>query len=84
MQMDILEDLKKADLNGVYPPHNWTTRAADEISQLRQQIERAKTYKGVEGYPCPLCEYKDGIFIKYCELHRQINELNRRLEEHFE
>lgn len=35
--MDILTDLRDADARGVYPPQNWTTRAANEIEQLRRK-----------------------------------------------
>lgn len=35
-------------------------------------IEKAKNYTGYEGYQCPLCEYKNGKFIKYYEPHRQL------------
>ena len=37
---DILADLRNADMRGVSPPQNWTTRAADEIAVLRKDAER--------------------------------------------
>jgi len=43
-----------------------------EIARLETQIKRAKTYIGIEAYPCPLCEYKEGKFISLCSLHEQI------------
>ncbi|TAL22510.1 MAG: hypothetical protein EPN94_10980 [Nitrospirae bacterium] len=37
---NILQDLREADRRGLYPPQNWTTRAADEIDRLRELIDR--------------------------------------------
>lgn len=51
-----------------------------EIDRLKAELEKARTYTGFEGYPCPLCEYKDGVFIKNCEMHSQIAELKAELE----
>ena len=49
------------------------------IEQLQRQLRDAKYYQGVEAYPCPLCEYRDDIFIKNCALHQQIDELTEEL-----
>lgn len=51
------------------------------ITYYKNQLERAKNYIGVEAWPCPLCEYKDEKFIKYCEPHRQLEECRLELEE---
>jgi hypothetical protein len=34
---DILKALRDAGAGGVYPPQNWTTRAADRIDALEQE-----------------------------------------------
>lgn len=56
-------------------------RLTAEIEELKQRIQRAKTYTGFEGYPCPLCTYKDGKFVESCELHKTIHELQAKLKE---
>ena len=43
-------------------------------------LERARTYRGTEGWPCPLCEYKAGVFIKRCEMHRKLDEAEAEVE----
>lgn len=50
------------------------------VDGLAASIERARTYTGVEGYPCPLCRYEDGVFIEPCEMHRQIDALAAEVE----
>jgi len=62
-------------------------RRIAEITRLETQIKRAKTYIGIEAYPCPLCEYKEGKFISLCSLHEQIKTLealNKKAEETLE
>ena len=51
-----------------------------KIERLKQELERAATYSGVQG-SCPLCVYKNGKFIKFCELHSQIEHLNQKIAE---
>jgi hypothetical protein len=45
-----------------------------EIFHLHHLIERARTYRGLEGWACPLCRYEQGVFIERCEPHRQLHE----------
>lgn len=50
-----------------------------ENEMLKDQIEKAKNYIGIEGWPCPLCTYRHGKFIKRCALHKRIYELEAEL-----
>lgn len=52
----------------------------EEIIKSKARLEVAKFYTGLEGYPCPLCEYKNGEFIKPCSFHHQIAELSTQME----
>lgn len=52
----------------------------DEREQLKETIERARTYKGIEIYACPLCTFENGRFIARCEMHRQIMVLEKELK----
>ena len=45
----------------------------EENKLLRQMLERARRYRGIEGYACPLCIYKNGKFVQSCAMHLQIN-----------
>lgn len=45
------------------------------IAELEKSLARARNYKGIEAYPCPLCAYEDGVFIEACQLHKDICEL---------
>jgi hypothetical protein len=47
----------------------------EENKLLRQVLEKARRYRGVEGYACPLCIYKNGKFVQPCAMHIQINAL---------
>jgi len=47
----------------------------DELEQTKRDLRLAKCYKGIEGAPCPLCEYDDGILISICEMHKEIGRL---------
>lgn len=38
--MKLEDELRIADVRGVAPPQNWTTRAADELAALRDDAER--------------------------------------------
>jgi hypothetical protein len=46
---------------------------------LEQQLERARTYRGTEGWPCPLCRYDNGVFKESCEMHKRIDRLEKQL-----
>ena len=52
----------------------------DDYMQLQTELDKARTYTRLEGYPCLLCTYKDGVFVKNCEMHSQIVELQARLD----
>ena len=38
MSNDIYMQLRTADMQGLAPPQNWTTAAADEIQRLRSRL----------------------------------------------
>jgi len=38
MSNDIYIQLRSADMQGLAPPQNWTTAAADEIQRLRSRL----------------------------------------------
>lgn len=44
----LAEELRWADARGVAPPQNWTTRAADELEQLRTAL--LDLYNGTAEY----------------------------------
>ncbi len=50
-----------------------------KVKQLQSDLDKAKTYTGLEGHSCPLCEYKDGVFIKHCTMHEQIEQLQTEI-----
>lgn len=50
------------------------------ISDLQSKIRDAKKYRGGESYPCPLCEYRNGIWVQNCGMHQQIADLIEELE----
>lgn len=52
-----------------------------ENARLAGELECARTYTGVEGYPCPLCTYEHGVFVAPCEMHQQIDALRAELAE---
>ena len=58
------------------------TESEKENKQLRADLDRARHYTGLEGYPCPLCTYKDGVFVESCEMHRQIDQLEAEPDKH--
>lgn len=71
---DLLEerdDIRKIALNDLH-------EAQKQIEWLEKQLERARTYKGIEGWPCPLCRFENGVFKESCEMHKQIDELERK------
>lgn len=49
------------------------------IEDLQTKIRNAKNYRNIEGYPCPLCEYENGLFIRSCSMHQKIDELTEEL-----
>ncbi len=53
-----------------------------KLKASEELLEKARTYTGLEGYGCPLCEYKEGKFIKSCEMHRQLDDSNERLQKY--
>src|SRR3990167_7395713 len=59
----------KNQLNGARESLVW---AEEQVTALKARLEKAKNYKGVEGWQCPLCEYENGVFIKNCEPHKQL------------
>jgi hypothetical protein len=49
-----------------------------QLAQAQAEIERLRqgyTASGFESWLCPGCEYSDGVFIKACGLHAQIERL---------
>ena len=50
-----------------------------DVVDLQAALERAKTYTGLEGHPCPLCEWKDGVLIKHCSMHSYIDRLENEI-----
>lgn len=63
----------------------WLTLIRQEIDRLivedlQSQIRNARNYRGIEGYPCPLCEYENGVWIRNCSMHQQIEDLREELE----
>ncbi len=46
-----------------------------EMDIVRTALHRARDYKGSEAYPCPLCTYINGEFIKFCQIHQDMNDL---------
>lgn len=50
------------------------------LEEIQTNLRNAKNYRGVEGYACPLCEYENGVFVRYCALHQKIEEQAEELE----
>lgn len=48
-----------------------------QVSELKEDLEFARNYIGVEARPCPLCTYVEGKFISRCSMHGQLDESNR-------
>jgi hypothetical protein len=46
----------------------------ERLDEAVRDLERARTFTGLEAEGCPLCTYKEGVFIAYCSLHRQLHE----------
>lgn len=51
------------------------------IAALRETLEFAARYKSIEGRPCPLCKYENGVFIEACQMHKDMNALEAQLKE---
>ena len=59
---DILSDLRRADADGVFPPQNWTTRAADEISRLRTELADLEAgVAAMQMWLSQIANYKIGV-----------------------
>lgn len=39
----------------------------------RDALRFARGYKGIEARACPLCTYINGVFIKYCRMHEDMD-----------
>lgn len=50
-----------------------------ENEELRDKLNLARAYRGLEARACPLCTYENGKFIKACSMHEQIEELRKQL-----
>ena len=53
------------------------------LAEAQAKVERLKkgyTANGLQAWPCPGCEYRDGVFIKACGLHEQIALLRREVD----
>jgi hypothetical protein len=64
-----------------HPPFAATVSHLACVEKLEEQIERARSYKGIEAYPCPLCTYRDGIFIESCQMHKDMHELEATMRQ---
>ena len=42
------------------------------LAAVEESLEFARNYSGIEGRPCPLCTYEDGVFIKSCQMHADL------------
>ena len=42
------------------------------LAAVEESLEFARNYNGIEGRPCPLCTYEDGVFIKSCQMHTDL------------
>jgi hypothetical protein len=55
-----------------------------KLDAANAKIERLKAgYRatGFEGWPCPGCAYKGGVFISHCALHAEIEQLQAELRD---
>jgi len=43
-----------------------------EIGDLKDALERARTYTGLEAQGCPLCTYEEGVFKASCSFHQKL------------
>lgn len=55
-----------------------------EVTQLRDRLEKARTYTGLEAYPCPLCTYDKGVFVEACQMHKDQKKLSDQCDAHLE
>ena len=67
--------------HGYYFKKNCPVCNEARIKELEESLELARNYKGIEARPCPLCEYKNGKFIKSCSMHSRIKELEEEQSE---
>lgn len=54
-------------------------QAEKERDEARLLLQRARDYKGIEGWPCPLCTYENGKFIARCQMHTRMDSLEAEL-----
>jgi hypothetical protein len=50
-----------------------------EIAELKETIEFARGYIGIEGRACPLCAYDNGVLVQVCAMHQRIDRLRAEL-----
>lgn len=60
----------------------WLLMVRNEADRLyaehwHDQLEKARNYVCTEAWPCPLCVYDSGEFIAYCEMHKEIDMLEK-------
>ena len=55
-------------------------RLKEENDFLKDQLEKARNYIGIEAWPCPLCIYEKGVFKERCSLHKTIKALESQVE----
>lgn len=51
-----------------------------ENQELKEALERARTYTGMEAAGCPLCTYTEGVFVAFCSFHHQIEAMRAVVE----
>lgn len=67
--------IKERDTARRHATH-WEQGARDEQKRAETAeatLKLARTYTGLEAKGCPLCIYRDGVFIEACSMHRQID-----------
>ncbi len=51
------------------------------LAAVEESLEFARNYNGIEGRPCPLCTYEDGVFIKSCQMHTDLAAVEKERDE---
>ena len=51
------------------------------LAAVEESLEFARNYSGIEGRPCPLCTYEDGVFIKSCQMHTDLAAVEKERDE---
>jgi hypothetical protein len=54
-------------------------RLSEANAELRDALDFAAQYRGNEGRSCPLCKYRDGVFIEACQMHKDMDEMMREV-----